>query len=187
MKLRPSGPRPGPFPPAIPPSDARQAARAVPGWLPEGRERPPLASIRLHDVLYVARRAHLGKEGVTAPRQVNAIANMAFLDWPENAEIAAVSPQEYWLTMTASMEKERLERQLYWHALPVGWEQLDYATFLERRRNLIAAVVRDGFNTLWEDRKSSRTDIRQGSCNCRRVPDCRVQVYGTVESPCRSS
>ena len=100
-------------------------------------------------------RAHLGKEEVTAPRQVNAIANMAFLDWPENAEIAAVSPQEYWLTMTASMEKERLERQLYWHALPVGWEQLDYATFLERRRNLIAAVVRDGFNTLWEDRKAA--------------------------------
>ena len=100
-------------------------------------------------------RAHLGKEGVTAPRQVNAIANMAFLDWPANAEIAAVSPQEYWLTMTASMEKERLERQLYWHALPVGWEQLDYAAFLERRRNLIAAVVRDGFNTLWEDRKAA--------------------------------
>ena len=100
-------------------------------------------------------RAHLGKEEVTASRQVNAIANMAFLDWPENVEIAAVSPQEYWPTMSASMEKERLERQLYWHALPMGWEQLDYATFLERRRNLIAAVVRDGFNTLWEDRKAA--------------------------------
>ena len=100
-------------------------------------------------------RAHLGKLEVTASRQVNAIANMAFLDWPENVEIAAVSPQEYWPTMTASMEKERLERQLYWHALPMGWEQLDYATFLERRRNLIAAVVRDGFNTLWEDRKAA--------------------------------
>ena len=107
-------------------------------------------------------KAHLGKEGVMASRQVNAIANMAFLDWPENAEIAAVSPQEYWPMMTASMEKERLDRQLYWHALPVDWEQLDYATFLERRRNLIAAVVRDGFNTLWEDRKEAKpTSVKE--------------------------
>ena len=53
-------------------------------------------------------RAHLGKEEVTGSRQVNAIANMAFLDWPKNVGIAAVSPQEYWPKMTASMEKERL-------------------------------------------------------------------------------
>ena len=87
-------------------------------------------------------RAHLGKEEVTASRQVNAIANMAFLDWLKNVGIAAISPQEYWPKMTDSMEKERLERQLYWHALPMGWKQLDYATLLERRRNLMAEVVR---------------------------------------------
>lgn len=98
-------------------------------------------------------RAHLANEGISSPRQVNAIANMAFLDWPENVEINRESPLDYWSTMTSTMEKERLDRQVYWHALPVGWTQVDYATFLERRRILIATVVRDGFNTLWDDRK----------------------------------
>ena len=97
-------------------------------------------------------KAYLAKSGITATRQVNATANMAFLDWPENTTIGKESPQDYWPTMAATVSKERLERQLYWHALPVGWDQLDYGTFLERRRNLIALVVRDGFNTLWEDR-----------------------------------
>ncbi|WP_419554578.1 GmrSD restriction endonuclease domain-containing protein [Candidatus Poriferisodalis sp.] len=96
-------------------------------------------------------RAYLNAQGVTTTRQVNAIANMAFLDWPENATISAEDPLEYWPGMTAGMEAERLHRQRYWHALPVGWEQLDYPTFLERRRDLIARVVHDGFNRLWDE------------------------------------
>jgi hypothetical protein len=97
-------------------------------------------------------KAHLAANGVTSTRQVNAIANMAFLDWPENASISANDPLAYWPAMTAGMESQRLKRQTYWHALPVGWEQLDYPTFLERRRDLIAKVVRDGFDRLWDDK-----------------------------------
>lgn len=96
-------------------------------------------------------REYLRSIGITGTRQVNAIANMAFLDWPDNATIGARAPREYWPVMTESLDPERLKRQAYWHALPVGWEQLDYATFLERRRNLIAQVVRDGFSTLWDE------------------------------------
>ena len=98
-------------------------------------------------------RSHLASAGIASPRQVNAIANTVFLDWPENVEIDRDSPQAYWPVMVVGMDKTRLERQVYWHALPVGWAHLDYPTFLERRRTLIAAVVRDGFNTLWDDRK----------------------------------
>lgn len=56
--------------------------------------------------------------------------------------------------MTVGIDSEHLKRQAYWHALPVGWEQLEYSTFLERRRELIAKVVRDGFNRLWEDKSA---------------------------------
>jgi hypothetical protein len=51
--------------------------------------------------------------------------------------------------MSELVAPERLKRQVELHALPVGWEQLDYATFLDRRRSLIAKVVRAGFATLW--------------------------------------
>ena len=95
-------------------------------------------------------RAHLAAEGITGVRQVNAIANMAYLDWPDNSDISADDPLTYWPAMTEGLDPERLRHQTYWHALPVGWEQLDYPTFLERRRSLLARVVRDGFNTLWD-------------------------------------
>jgi hypothetical protein len=95
---------------------------------------------------------HLAAIGVTGTRQVNAIANMAFLDWSENAQIADHNPLAYWPLLSAGVSPERLRRQVRLHALPVGWEQLDYAEFLERRRALIAQVTREGFATLWEDR-----------------------------------
>jgi len=34
------------------------------------------------------------------------------------------------------------------HALPNGWERMDYAEFLEQRRRLMASITRRGFETL---------------------------------------
>jgi len=34
------------------------------------------------------------------------------------------------------------------HALPDGWEQMDYPVFLEKRRNMMAAIIRRGFESL---------------------------------------
>lgn len=90
----------------------------------------------------------------TGIRQVNAIANMAFLDWSENAKISSSPPAQYWPEMIANLTPEKLKRQVHLHALPVGWEQLDYTTFLARRRDLMAQVVQEGFATLWNDRKA---------------------------------
>ncbi len=112
---------------------------------------PAVASPRAVERHHLFPKAHLATKGITGTRSINAIANMAYLDWPDNATIAADDPLTYWRAMTARMRPDRLERQIYWHALPVGWEQLDYATFCDRRRKLLAQVVRDGFKTLRED------------------------------------
>ena len=110
-------------------------------------------------------RKHLATVGVTGIRQVNAIANMAFLDWAENSTISDSAPAAYWPVMIGDISGERMQRQMHWHALPVGWEQLDYPTFLERRRDLMAQVVREGFATLWSDHappaKLTVTDLIQ--------------------------
>lgn len=45
--------------------------------------------------------------------------------------------------------------QMYWHALPTGWEQLDYDEFLEKRRKRIARVVHEGFQQLWNKKDES--------------------------------
>lgn len=93
-------------------------------------------------------RKYLEGLGITATTQVNAIANMAFLDWPENAKIGAQGPADYWGPMTISLADDVVTRQRYWHALPQGWEQLSYSEFLEKRRQLIAHVIHDGYKTL---------------------------------------
>jgi len=109
---------------------------------------PAVAAPRSIERHHLFPKKFLEDQGITAIRQVNAIANMAFLDWPENSEISADDPMQYWAEMTDGMDKDQLARQAYMHALPVGWEQLDYATFLEKRRDLIARVIRDGFERL---------------------------------------
>jgi hypothetical protein len=121
------------------------------------------SEMRVRDVLTTADQAHRAVErhhlfprkylesvGITDTKQINAIGNMSFTDWTENAGISDSPPLEYWPVMSSRLNEDRLRRQKYWHALPVGWEQLDYPAFLERRRELIAIVIRDGFNTLWD-------------------------------------
>lgn len=106
---------------------------------------PAPRSVERHHLFPKKYLAGLEIEGT---RQTNAIANMAFLDWPENAAISADDPAEYWPAMAEMIEPDRLERQRKWHALPIGWEQLEYHDFLEKRRALIAEVVRQGFEQL---------------------------------------
>lgn len=113
---------------------------------------PNVTAVRSIERHHLFPKKFLGKQGVTDIKQVNAIANMAFLDWPENSTISDEDPIVYWPEMKERVSQERLTRQVHLHALPVGWEQLDYPTFLERRRTLIARVVREGFDTLWPNK-----------------------------------
>jgi len=77
-------------------------------------------------------RAYLKSQGITGTSAVNAIANLAFLDWPENNEISDDAPRDYWPLVSSKVAKERLTRQAHWHALPTAWYDLAYDDFLER-------------------------------------------------------
>jgi len=75
------------------------------------------------------------------------------------------------------MDPERVKQQSFWHALPIGWEQLDYAEFLETRRSLIAKVVREGFTRLSDESKAElAADHGRRIDSSGRIPDGRVQV-----------
>lgn len=92
-------------------------------------------------------KAYLGSLGFTGWR-VSAIANMAFVDWRDNRSIADKPPERYWPEMTEDMPMDRLKRHMKLHALPAGWPHLDYLEFCEKRRRLIAQVVKEGFAKL---------------------------------------
>ena len=109
---------------------------------------PGIARPRSVERHHLFPKKYLASIGISGTRQVNAIGNMAFLDWSDNTAVSGSAPVDYLPKMTARMDSRQYERQAHWHALPVGWEQLDYAAFVAKRQTLIARVVREGFETI---------------------------------------
>lgn len=86
--------------------------------------------------------------GIQSVRETNQIANYAYLEWHDNLSISDSPPSEYLPAYSAELGEDVLEQMSYWHALPVGWEQMSYFDFLKERRKLMAGVIKDGFQRL---------------------------------------
>lgn len=93
-------------------------------------------------------KAFLAKQGINAIRETNQIANYALMEWGDNTDISDKAPSDYLPDMMARFSHAELERMYELHALPQNWENLDYREFLEKRRELIAQVIAEGYATL---------------------------------------
>ena len=114
---------------------------------------PAIVPVRDVERHHLFPKKYLEDCGITESTRTNQIANLAFVDWPDNASIGRRAPSDYWPGFSGRLAPERLKRHMHWHALPIGWEQLDYDTFLEKRRRKIADVVKEGFAKLSAARK----------------------------------
>lgn len=85
---------------------------------------------------------------ITDTRETNQIANFAMVEWGDNLKISDQPPTEYVPVLTDRFGGRELERMFYWHALPDGWEGMEYADFLRQRRELMAKVIRDAYRYL---------------------------------------
>lgn len=83
-------------------------------------------------------------------KRINQVANFAPTDWDTNIKISDEPPAEYWPQLVAERggDAEWLANQYYWHALPDGWETMEYDAFLDARRAKIAQVTKDAFAVL---------------------------------------
>lgn len=93
-------------------------------------------------------RAYLRSQlKITDNREINQIANMALVEWADNIAISDDAPAIYWPAQLSAknLPSEMLNRQLYWHALPRGWQDMNYQAFLADRRKLMAQVTRDAY------------------------------------------
>lgn len=93
-------------------------------------------------------KGFLSKQGITSIRDTNQIANYALVEWGDNTNISDQAPTDYLPSMKARFTQNELERMYRLHALPPNWEHLDYQQFLEKRRELIAQVIAEGYATL---------------------------------------
>ena len=94
-------------------------------------------------------KGHLAKldTPITSTRDTNQIANYAYVEWGDNIYISDQAPSEY-LPEMKERYKSDTGKMYHDHALPENWEHLGYLEFLEKRRELIAKVIEEGYATL---------------------------------------
>lgn len=93
-------------------------------------------------------RAWLESQGVSDLKRINQLANFALLEWPDNIDISDDAPADYVPQVQARFPVGEWGSMYEHHALPDSWHTLSYDDFLVERRNLMAAIIRKGFETL---------------------------------------
>ena len=93
-------------------------------------------------------RGYLETLGISQTRDRNQIANYAYVEWLDNVKISDQPPAEYLLRVKERFTPGELARMYRLHALPNDWEHMDYWTFLEHRRELMAQIIREGYEKL---------------------------------------
>lgn len=107
--------------------------------------KPKRSSLERH---HLFPRAWLESQGVTNTRLINQAANFSLLEWPENLDIGGKPPSEYVPEVRRNFSSAAWEEMSRQHALPEGWEKMQYEEFLERRRVLMAQIIHKGFEAL---------------------------------------
>ncbi|HEV3190431.1 MAG TPA: hypothetical protein VGY54_08035, partial [Polyangiaceae bacterium] len=95
--------------------------------------------------------AWLNARGIQERRRVNQVANLANVGWHENNLIGGrEGPIEYVprLRQELAIDDDRWGRMCSEHALPIGWESMDYEAFLQERRRRMADIIRVAFRQL---------------------------------------
>ena len=57
-------------------------------------------------------------------------------------------PRDYVPVMAKQVTPTELREMCHWHALPDGWEGMEYEDFLEQRRELIGKVIEEAYGKL---------------------------------------
>lgn len=93
-------------------------------------------------------RGYLDKLRISETRETNQIANYAYVEWADNMKISDQSPAEYAPLLEQRFSETELDAMYEYHALPKDWEQMEYRTFLEMRREMMAQIIRKGYHAL---------------------------------------
>ena len=81
-------------------------------------------------------------------KEINQVANYAFIEWTDNMDISDEPPSIYFSQQVKGMNEQEIKDMLVLHALPYKWEEQDYLSFIEERRLLMAKVIKEGYEKL---------------------------------------
>ena len=93
-------------------------------------------------------KGYLAKLKISETRETNQIANYAYVEWADNMTIADQAPSDYLPQLKERFSESELAAMYQSHALPTNWEQMEYRVFLEKRRELMAQIICEGYKKL---------------------------------------
>ncbi|MCY4299469.1 MAG: DUF262 domain-containing protein [Flavobacteriaceae bacterium] len=93
-------------------------------------------------------KGYLKMLGFRSTREINQVANYAYLEWRDNTDISDDSPTDYHKFYVKMFDESSQNNMIFWHALPNNWESMGYLEFLDERRKLMAIVTEKGFKKL---------------------------------------
>ncbi|MFH1861095.1 MAG: DUF262 domain-containing protein [bacterium] len=93
-------------------------------------------------------KGYLKKIGIEEIRITNQVANFALVEWGDNSRLTDQSPQEYFPEYASQFSEKELAIMCRFHALSEKWYEMPYDLFLEKRRKLMAVMIREGFEKI---------------------------------------
>lgn len=100
------------------------------------------------DKHHIFPKHYLEKIGYSNDRDRNQIANFTYLDYATNIDISDNPPIEYVGRYREKLGEEGYKLACAQNALPENFEQLSYPEFLNKRRLLMAQIVKKAYNEL---------------------------------------
>ena len=102
------------------------------------------------DKHHIFPKNYLSGHGYTSDRDRNQIANFTYLDYTTNIDISDDPPAEYIGRYRQKLGEEGYKKTCAENALPEDFEKMQYPEFLEKRRNLMAGIIKQAYKKLCE-------------------------------------
>ena len=102
------------------------------------------------DKHHIFPKNYLSGHGYTSDRDRNQIANFTYLDYATNIDISDDPPAEYIGRYRQKLGEEGYKKTCAENALPEDFEKMQYPEFLEKRRNLMAGIIKQAYKKLCE-------------------------------------
>ncbi len=102
------------------------------------------------DKHHIFPKQYLFNIGIEDDRDRNQLANFTYLDYNTNIDISDDAPALYVGRYKVKLGNEGYKKACEENALPDGFENLGYFEFLEKRRLLMAKIIKKAYMKLWE-------------------------------------
>lgn len=102
------------------------------------------------DKHHIFPKHYLTEHGYTSDRDRNQIANFTFIDYSTNIDISDDPPPVYVGRYRQKLGEDGYRKTCAENALPVDFEKMPYPEFLEKRRKLMAGIIKQAYLKLCE-------------------------------------